>query len=103
MVETGVQENVQAAHQESTTNTLVSMQLSNDEMQGLTALIKESDIRRTSEIINKKNNEPIIRQNITRIQRNIHQQSPTMNYTRNLHHETSENRPTRLFSEENNY
>ena len=67
-VETGVQYNIQAAQQEQTTDTDVSLQISNDELQGLMAVIKESKTKGITEIDNRQNNEFNIRQKIRRIQ-----------------------------------
>ena len=82
---------------------MVTVQLSNTELLGLRALIKESETRRAIDINNRYTYELNNRQNIPKIPKNIEYQSPILNNIRNLQNTTSENRPARLFTEENNY
>ena len=74
------------------------MQLSKDKLRWVRAHLKVSDTRQTTEFY-KRNNNSINEKNIPRTQRIIEYQSPTVNYTRNFQHVTSEKRPTWLFSE----
>ena len=87
---------------ESNANNMVSLQLSIAEVAGLRALIRDNEQRKTNDINNRIISDINIRTNIPKVTRNIEQQPPMHNNIRNRMYTTSENRPIRLFSEENN-
>jgi len=100
-VDSSAEEGTRITQNEST-NITSSIQLTNEEIAGLRAMIRENEQRRITAFNNRIITEINDRINIQRISSNNEQISPIINNTRNIMYTTSENRPTRLFTEEHN-
>lgn len=95
-------EDTNQAQVEPNANTMISLQLSIAEVAGLRALIKENEQRRTNDINNRIISEINNNTNIPNTTRKSEHLSPILNNNTNIMYTTSENRPTRLFTEEYN-
>jgi len=98
-LETSVEEST-TIPQDAVASTTTSLQLTNTEIAGLRAMIRESEERRMTEINNRNISEINNRINMQRMLSNSEKVSPIINNTRNVMYTTSENRPTRLFTED---
>jgi hypothetical protein len=98
-IETSVEE-CTTIPQDAAASTTTSLQLTNTEIAGLRAMIRESEERRIPEINNRNITEINNRINMQRMLSNSEKVSPIINNTRNVMYTTSENRPTRLFTDD---